>query len=303
MTRRHAIVPFLLALALALPVAAQAPGQPTFATAEEAVQALIAAAKVRDIPKLVSLLGPGSEPIVSSGDAVSDRAETEGFLAAYAQKHSLVADDADTMLLQVGEDEWPLPIPIVKKGGRWHWDGGAVAEELVFRRIGRNELDTMEACRGVVEAQREYASEGRDGQPAGMYASKLISDTGRRNGLYWPVGAGETPSPAGPLLAKAAAENYSVTGQATPYHGYYYRLLTAQGPAAPGGAKSYLVEGGLVGGFGLIAYPAEYRQSGVMTFLVGADGVIYEKDLGPKTAELARQINEYNPDSSWAPAE
>ena len=303
MTTRHAIVPFLLVLALALPAAAQAPGQPTFATAEEAVQALIALAKVRDIPKLVTLLGPGSEPVVSSGDEVADRAETEGFLAAYAQKHSLVPDDADTMVLQVGPDEWPLPIPIVKRNGRWYWDGGAVAEELVYRRIGRNELDAIETCRGVVAAQLEYASEGRDGQPAGMYAQKLISDEGRRNGLYWPVGAGESPSPAGPLLAKASAENYSYSGKPTPYHGYFYRLLTAQGPAAPGGAKSYLVDGGMVGGFGLIAYPAEYRVSGVMTFLVGKDGVIYQKDLGPKTAELAQQIKEYNPDASWEPAE
>jgi hypothetical protein len=260
-------------------------------------------AKVRDIPKLVTLLGPGSEPVVSSGDEVADRAETEGFLAAYAQKHSLVPDDADTMVLQVGADEWPLPIPIVKQKGRWYWDGGAVAEELVYRRIGRNELDAIETCRGVVAAQQEYASEGRDGQPAGMYAQKLISDTGRRNGLYWPVGAGETPSPAGPMLAKASAENYSYSGKPTPYHGYFYRLLTAQGPAAPGGAKSYLVDGGMVGGFGLIAYPAEYRVSGVMTFLVGRDGVIYQKDLGPKTAELAQQVKEYNPDASWAPAE
>lgn len=303
MTTRHTIVPFLLALALALPAAAQAPGQPTFASAEEAVQALIGAAKARDTATLVTLLGPGSEPIVSSGDAVADRSETEGFLSAYAQKHSLAPGDADTMVLQVGTDEWPLPIPIVKKNGRWYWDGGTAAEEIVYRRIGRNELNAMEACRGVVEAQHEYAAEGRDGQPAGMYAQKLISDAGRRNGLYWPVGPDESPSPAGPLLAKAASENYAYAGTPTPYHGYFYRLLTAQGPDAPGGAKSYLVEGGLVGGFALVAYPAEYRQSGVMTFLVGQDGVIYEKDLGPKTAELAQQIKDYNPDSSWTPAE
>ncbi|MCU0225473.1 MAG: DUF2950 domain-containing protein [Acidobacteria bacterium] len=303
MTTRHAIVPLLLACTLALPAAAQAAGQPTFSSAEEAVQALIAAAKAGDSAKLVTLLGPGSEPLISSGDAVADKAEKTGFLAAYAEKNSLVPGDADSMILQTGADQWPLPIPIVKKNGRWFWDGAAGAEEIVYRRIGRNELDAMEACRGVVEAQREYASEGRDGQPAGTYAAKLISDTGRRNGLYWPVGTGEAPSPAGPLLAKASAENYSISGQATPYHGYYYRMLAAQGPAAPGGAKSYLVDGGMVGGFGLIAYPAEYRVSGVMTFLVGEDGVIYQKDLGPKTAELARQIKEYNPDSSWAPAE
>jgi hypothetical protein len=303
MTTRHAIVPFLLSCALVLPAAAQAAGQPTFASAAEAVQALISAAKARDSARLVALLGPGSEPLVSSGDAVADRAETDGFLAAYAEVNSLVPSDADSMILQVGKDEWPLPIPIVRKNGRWFWDGAAGAEELVYRRIGRNELDAIEACRGIVAAQEEYASESRDGQPAGTYAPKFISDTGRRNGLYWPIGAGETPSPAGPLLAKASAENYAISGKPTPYRGYYYRLLMGQGPAAPGGAKSYLVDGGLVGGFGLIAYPAEYRQSGVMTFLVGEDGVIYQKDLGPKTAELAEEIKDYNPDPSWTPVE
>jgi len=304
MTRRHAIVPFLLAIALAVPASAQTAGQLTFASADEAVKALVAALQSSDGAKLLAVLGAGAEPIVSSGDPVADRAEKEGFLASYATKNALVPGDADTMVLEVGPDQWPLPIPVVRRNGRWFFDGAAGAEEIVYRRIGRNELGAIDVCLGIVAAQEEYASEGRDGQPAGLYAQKVLSDPGRHNGLYWSVAPGESPSPAGPLLAKASAESYTfAAGSATPYHGYVYRMLTAQGPAAPGGAKSYLVDGGMIGGFAFVAYPAEYRQSGVMTFMVGRDGVIYQKDLGPKTAELAREIKDYNPDPSWTPVE
>jgi len=304
MTRRHAIVPFLLAIALAVPASAQTAGQLTFASADEAVKALVAALQSSDGAKLLAVLGAGAEPIVSSGDPVADRAEKEGFLASYAAKNALVPGDADTMVLEVGQDQWPLPIPVVRRNGRWFFDGAAGAEEIVYRRIGRNELGAIDVCLGIVAAQEEYASEGRDGQPAGLYAQKVLSDPGRHNGLYWSVAPGESPSPAGPLLAKASAESYTfAAGSATPYHGYVYRMLTAQGSAAPGGAKSYLVDGGMIGGFAFVAYPAEYRQSGVMTFMVGRDGVIYQKDLGPKTAELAREIKDYNPDPSWTPVE
>jgi len=302
MTTRQAIVPFLLAIALAVPASAQTAGQQTFASADEAVKALVAALEAGEKAGLLAVLGADGEPIVSSGDPVADKAEKAAFLADYATKNTLVPGDADTMVLQVGADEWPLPIPVVRRNGRWFFDAAAGAQEIVYRRIGRNELGAMDVCLGVVAAQQEYASEGRDGQPAGLYAQKLLSDPGRHNGLYWAVAAGEPPSPAGPLLAKASAESYSFTaGKPTPYHGYIYRLLTAQGPAAPGGAKSYLVDGGMIGGFAFVAYPAEYRQSGVMTFIVGADGVLYQKDLGPKTTELARDLKEYNPDSSWTP--
>ena len=304
MTRRHAIVPFLLAIALAVPASAQTAGQLTFASADEAVKALVAALQSSDGAKLLAVLGAGAEPIVSSGDPVADKAEKEGFLASYATKNALVPGDADTMVLEVGPDQWPLPIPVVRRNGRWFFDGAAGAEEIVYRRIGRNELGAIDVCLGIVAAQEEYASEGRDGQPAGLYAQKVLSDPGRHNGLYWSVAPGESPSPAGPLLAKASAESYTfAAGSATPYHGYVYRMLTAQGSAAPGGAKSYLVDGGMIGGFAFVAYPAEYRQSGVMTFMVGRDGVIYQKDLGPKTAELAREIKDYNPDPSWTPVE
>lgn len=304
MTTRQALIPFLLAIALAVPASAQATGQQTFASAEDAVHALVNALQADDHPKLLAVLGSNAEPVVASGDPVADKAERENFLAAYAAKSALVPADADTMVLEVGLDGWPLPIPVVRRHGRWFFDSAAGAEELVYRRLGRNELDAIDVCRGFVAAQEEYASEGRDGQPAGIYAQKLLSDPGRRNGLYWPVAPGDPPSPAGPLLAKASAENYALgAGTPTPYHGYVYRLLTAQGPAARGGAKSYLVDGGLVGGFALVAFPAEYRQSGVMTFLVGADGVVYEKDLGPRTVELAKGIAEYDPDRSWTPVE
>ena len=304
MTTRQAIVPFLLAIALAVPASAQIAGQQTFASAGEAVDALVAALKAGDHARLLAVLGSNAEPVISSGDPVADKAEKENFLAAYAEKSALVPGDTDTMVLEVGTDGWPLPIPVVRRNGRWFFDAAAGAEEIVYRRIGRNELAAIEVCRGAVSAQEEYASEGRDGQPVGTYAQKLISDAGRHNGLYWPVAPGQPPSPAGPLLAKASGESYAfAAGTPTPYHGYYYRLLTAQGPAAPGGAKSYLVDGGMVGGFAFLAYPAEYRQSGVMTFLVGADGVVYEKDLGPRTAELAKAMAEYDPDRSWTPVE
>ena len=304
MTTRHAIVPFLLAVALAVPASAQTAGQQTFASADEAVNALVAALKTGDDAKVLVVLGSGAEPVISSGDPVADKAEKAAFLADYLEKSTLVPDDADTMVLEVGADEWPLPIPVVRRNGRWFFDTAAGAEEIVYRRIGRNELGAIDVCRGVVAAQQDYAADGHDGQPAGLYAQKLLSDPGRRNGLFWEPAAGEPASPGGPFLAKASAENYVFKGgQPTPYHGYFYRLLTAQGPAAPGGAKSYLVDGGLVGGFALVAFPAEYRQSGVMTFIVGAAGVVYQKDLGPKTVDLSREMKEFNPDPSWAAVE
>ncbi len=304
MRTRQAIVPFLLAVALAVPASAQTAGQQTFASAEEAVNALVAALKTGDSAKLLAVLGAGADPVISSGDPVADKAEKAAFLADYAAKNALVPDDADTMVLEVGTDEWPLPIPVVRRNGRWFFDTAAGAEEIVYRRIGRNELGAIDVCHGVVAAQQDYAADGHDGQPAGLYAQKLLSDPGRRNGLYWEPAAGEPASPAGPFLAKASAASYVFKpGQSTPYHGYFYRLLTAQGPAAPGGAKSYLVDGGLIGGFALVAFPAEYRQSGVMTFIVGANGVVYQKDLGPKTAELSVEMKEFNPDPTWTVVE
>jgi len=201
----------------------------------------------------------------------------------------------------VGEQDWPLPIPIVKRDGKWVFDGEAGVDELIYRRVGANELGAIAVCRGFVAAQLEYASEGRDGDPAGIYALKLVSDEGLHNGLYWPTAEGEPASPAGPFVAAAAAEGYrrGVDGERQPYHGYYYRLLYAQGTNANGGARDYFKGGLLTEGFALIAWPADYGSSGVMTFIVNHDGVVFQKDLGEDTATAVESIQTFDPDSSW----
>ena len=203
----------------------------------------------------------------------------------------------------IGNEEWPYPIPLVKDKAGWRFDTAAGREEILYRRIGRNELSTIQACRVYLKAQREYAAQSHDGKPAGLFAQKLASEPGKQDGLYWKVNPGEGFSPLGEFAAQASAEGYtrSDTGP-TPFHGYLFRPLTAQGPAAPGGAKSYISNGEMKSGFALIAYPAEYRNSGVMTFMMNQDGVVFEKDLGEKTAQVASQITEYNPDKSWRKA-
>jgi hypothetical protein len=271
----------------------------SFKTPEAAVDAFIAALQKDDIPTLQKLLGPGSEDLLSSGDAVQDNAAREEFLAAYQQKHSLTAEGDDSMSLVVGPNDWPLPIPVVKKDGKWRLDGAAGADEIIYRRVGANELGAISVCEGFVAAQNEYASAGHDGDPPGIYALKLISDEGMQNGLYWPTAEGEPPSPAGPFVAAAAAEGYRRGESRMPYHGYYYRLLYAQGPNANGGAKEYFVDGVLTGGFALVAWPADYGASGVQTFIVNQDGVVFQKDLGEDTATVVESIKAFDPDSSW----
>jgi len=278
---------------------AQTEGQTTFASAQKAVDALISAVRDRDDAKLQAILGAGTEGIISSGDDVADKAAGQKFVASYAVKHALVKSGVDELTLLTGKDDWPLPIPLVRAQGKWYFDGAAGKEEILYRRIGHNELDALKACKGVVAAQKDYATEGHDGEPPGSYAPRLLSEAGKRNGLYWEVQEGEEPSPAGPFLARASAEGYDTSGQKTPYHGYYYRMMKAQGSSAAGGAKSYIVNGRMTEGFALLAYPADYRSSGVMTFIVNQDGKIYQKDLGEKTEELASQISEYNPDKTW----
>lgn len=271
-----------------------------FDSPQAAVDAFVAALQKNDQKELGRLLGPGIEGLLSSGDPVQDQADRERFLAAYANKHSLQAEGEDSQVLVVGDNDWPFPIPLVEHKGKWHLDGNAGADELVYRRVGRNELGAIAVSRGFVAAQQEYASQGHDGDPAGIYALKLISDEGTQNGLYWPVADGETPSPAGPFVASAAAEGYrrSDTGP-TPYHGYYYRMLYAQGPNAAGGAKDYFNGGVLTEGFALVAWPAEYGVSGVQTFIVNQDGTVFQKDLGEDTATAADAILLFDPDSSW----
>jgi len=272
-----------------------------FNTPEEAVTAFVAAMQKDDVGELHALLGPGTDELLSSGDAVADRADRAWFVAAYNAKHSLAADGVDKMSLNVGEKDWPMPIPIVKRDGKWRLDGAAGADELVYRRVGRNELGAIDVCRGLVSAQVDYASEGRDGDSAGVYALKIISDAGMHNGLYWPAAQGEPDSPLGPLAADAAEEGYRAAerGSGTPYHGYHYRMLYSQGTHANGGAKDYFKDGRMTEGFALVAWPANYGASGVQTFIVNGDGVVFQKDLGEDTEEAVKAIKSFDPDSSW----
>jgi hypothetical protein len=271
-----------------------------FDTPEAAVSAFVAALEKNDLPRLKALLGPGADELLQSGDAVQDSGDRAEFLAGYAAKNSLADDGTDRKLLVVGEQDWPLPIPLVKRDGKWVFDGEAGIDELIYRRVGANELGAIDVCRGFVEAQLEYASEGRDGDPPGIYALKLVSDEGLHNGLYWPVAEGEPPSPAGPGVAAAAAEGYRrVEGERTAYHGYHYRMLYAQSQNANGGARDYFKDGLLTEGFALVAWPADYGSSGVMTFIVNEDGVVFQKDLGEDTATAVDSIQTFDPDSSW----
>lgn len=300
--KKSAVAFLLLVLGLlAVPAPAQSPGQKTFKAAQSAVDALIAAVRSENDSDLQAILGADSEEIISSGDAVADKAARQRFIQSYEAKHSFVESGSHQLTVNVGRNDWPLPIPLVHADGEWYFDGPAGKEEILYRRIGHNELAAIKVCKGVVAAQRDYAAFGHDGQPAGAYAEHFLSEHGKHNGLYWEVQEGEEPSPAGPLLVRASAEGYDTSGQRTPYHGYYYQLMTAQGNSALGGAKSYVVDGRMTGGFALVAYPAVYRASGVMTFVVNQLGQVYERDIGDKTAEIASQMTEYNPDKTWKP--
>ena len=278
---------------------AQVAGQKTFSSSKQAVDVFIQAVRDGDTSELLAILGPGMEEVISSGDSVADKAGRDRFLAYYNLKHSLASSASHQMSLNVGKDSWPFPIPLVESNGKWYWDGAEGKEEILYRRIGNNELAAIETCEGAVAAQHDYAATGHDGHSAGMYAQRLVSEPGKQNGLYWAVREGEDPSPAGPLLAQASAEGYGGSGKPSPYHGYYYRLLKSQGTNAEGGAKTYVVHGNMTGGFALVAYPADYQSSGVMTFLVNESGTIYQKDLGDRTAALAQGMTEYNPDNTW----
>jgi hypothetical protein len=277
----------------------------SFATPEEAVTALVAAVEKGDMAALGLLLGPGSEGILSSGDAVADKDDRADFLASYKEKNALVAEGEGRRILQTGANDWPLPIPVVQREGRWYLDGAEGADEIIYRRVGENELGAIAVALGYVEAQQEYASAARDNNPPGVYAQKLLSDPDRQNGLYWATAEDEDPSPAGPFVASAGSEGYraGAEGQRTPYHGYYYRSLYSQGPNANGGAFGYFTDGLLTGGFALIAWPADYGVSGVKTFIVNQDGVVFEKDLGEDTDTVVEAIQSFDPDSSWVAIE
>jgi hypothetical protein len=297
------LLPASLLLAfLLLPGLAKAADQKTFATPAEAVQALVNSAADWNQDEMLEVLGDAAKELVFSGDAVQDEANAKAFVKAYKSKHAIVTRDKNTRILEVGASAWPVPFPIVNDGGRWKFDTAAGLQESLIRRIGHNELGAIAVCRGFIDAQKDYAAVGHDGLPSGIYAQKLHSDPDKHNGLYWQTAEDESASPAGPLLAQAEARGYdnSVVGtKAQPYHGYLYRILKEQGTAAKGGAKSYLNDGNLTGGVALVGYPVEYRSSGVMTFIINQHGIVYQKDLGEKTSELAGAITEYNPDSTW----
>jgi len=272
------------------------PGQKTFSSPEDASDALVTAVQSNDESAMLAILGPGGKQIVSSGDDTEDAHSRADFVQKYREMHRLVREPDGTTTLYIGAKNWPTPIPLVNKGNSWYFDTEAGKKEILYRRIGRNEISTIRVCQELVTAEREYYSAQHN-----EYAQKILSDDGQHNGLYWKAAAGEPQSPIGPLVASAVAEGYAKRqdGAPTPYRGYYYRILTRQWKNGPGGAKSYIVNGKMTEGFAFVAYPAEYGSSGVMTFIVDAAGVVYQKDLGSKTAALAKAMKAYKPDSTW----
>ena len=289
---------------LIMPVSAQEGKQRAFGSPEEAMKALADAFQAGDTKGMMAVLGPEGEDIISSGDQVADKNMRELFIKAYQEKVDVVKEKEDRVSIIIGNDHWPFPIPIMKMAEGWMFDTKAGKEEMLNRRIGRNELKTIQVCLAYVEAQREYATTDRGRDGIIQYAQKIASDTGRRNGLYWEPAEGELPSPLGPFTAKAAAEGYRrASDKPTPYHGYYYKILKGQGKNAPGGAYNYVINGHMVAGFALVAWPAEYGVSGIVTFLVNQNGTVYEKDLGPKTASITKAMTLYNPDRTWKRAQ
>jgi hypothetical protein len=287
-------------------VAADAAGPRTFATPDEAVGALMDTVKAGDVAALVAIFGPEGQDLVDTSDPATGRRNREVFLVAMAEGWRLSDAGPDRKELVLGHEEWPFPVPLVKGAAGWSFDAAAGREEILDRRIGRNELAVISILRTFVTAQHAYARTGHDGKPPGLYARHLGSDPGTQNGLYWPAGRGERRSPLGALIAQAAAEGHR-PGQAgegpSPFYGYYFRMLEGQGKGAKGGAAEYVVNGEMSGGFALVAWPVHYDASGVMTFLVNQDGVVHEKDLGPETDATARAITRYDPDDTWRAVE
>jgi hypothetical protein len=276
--------------------------QKSFASPEEAVNALVVAVKADDKKETLAILGPGGKELIFSGDEVEDKAGREKFLKAYDDKNKLEKESADKMVLHVGSNDWPLPIPIVKKINVWVFDTKAAKEEILNRRIGRNELNVIEVLHAHVDAQREYASKDCKGDGVVEFAQKFISTKGKRDGLYWEAKEGEEMSPLGPLVAQAAKEGYAEKPEGitfSPYHGYYYKILKGQGKHAAGGAYDYVDKGKMILGFALVAYPAHYKNSGIMTFIVNQEGIIYEKNLGKNTESIAKEMTIFDPDSTW----
>ena len=275
--------------------------QQTFASPEKAVKALVDAVKKNNDMELAAIFGPGSQALVSSGDKVDDKVRKERFLKTYEEKNSIEPEGEGKAVLHIGNQDYPFPIPILKKGKAWYFDTKEGKEEILCRRIGRNELNVMDVLHAYTDAQREYAARDRNNDGAKEFAQKLISSKGKKDGLYWEVKEGEEESPFGPLIAKAAKEGYAgkiKNDKSEPYHGYYFKILKSQGKNAEGGPFDYMVKGHMILGFGLVAYPAKYGSSGVMTFIVNQEGTIYEKDLGKNTNKAAT-MTRYDPDKTW----
>jgi len=300
------LVRFLVSVMFALslgcssaPTFAQEPGQRTFASAEDAGRALFDAMHAQDDESPLSILGPAGKDVVSSGDPVEDSDTRVGFVVKYQEMHRFVTEANGTETLVVGAENWPFPIPLVKNNGLWYFDTPAGKDEILIRRIGKNEIAAMDACRELVDAQKEYFARPPASLPK-QFAQRLVSDKGQHNGLYWYGASDEFDSPLNPLIAYAR-QNLPTdqVGEHVPFNGYMFRILTSQGPHAPGQAKNYIVDGKLSAGFAFVAYPVGYRSSGVMTFIVDKSGTIYEKDLGPDTTKLAQAMTAYDPDSTW----
>ena len=279
--------------------ASQQTAQKGFESAQQAADALIQAAEAFDVAALKEILGPGSEDIVASQDPVQDKSRAVEFAAKAKEKHSVEVDpkNANSATLLIGNEEWPLPIPIVKRNGKWYFDTKAGREEILLRRIGANELDVLEICRGFVEAQQEYAADKHDNATVNQYAQKMISTPGKQDGLAWKNPDGTWGGPVGEEVANALEQGYS--DKAQPYHGYYFKVLKGQGPAAPMGEIDFMVGGAMIGGFALVAAPAEYKVTGVQTFMVSHSGIVYEKDLGPETLTVFKSMERFNPDKTW----
>ena len=292
-----AAVAILLTACLPTRSMAQQQGQKTFASAEDASNALVTATQNNDEKAMLEILGPEGKQIVSSGDEAEDAQSRAHFVKKYQEMHRLVKEPDGSTVLYIGAENWPTPIPIVHKGNSWYFDTAAGEKEILYRRIGRNEISAIRVCQELVAAEKEYYSTHNN-----EYARKFFSDEGQHNGLYWKTADDAPQSPIGPLVAGAVTEK-DQHGTPTPYRGYYYRMLTAQGKDAPGGAKSYVADGKMTEGFAFVAYPAEYRSSGVMTFIVNEQGVIYQKDLGKRTEVAAKAMKEYDPDSRWQKSE
>jgi len=294
-----AVVVTVLTMCFAAGSMAQQAGQKTFSSAEDASKALVAAAQSNDEKGMLAILGRDGKEIVSSGDDVEDAESRANFVKRYQEMHRLVTEPDGTTILYIGAHNWPTPIPLMHKGNAWYFDTDAGKKEILYRRIGRNEMSAIRVCQELVASEKEYSAQHKE------YAQKIFSDEGQQNGLYWEAAAGESQSPIGPLVAAAVTEGYakSEKGAPTPYRGYHFHILTGQGKNGPGGAKNYLVNGKMTEGFAFVAYPAMYRSSGVMTFIVNQDGIVYEKDLGKKTEVVAAAMKSYDPSSGWQKAE